>query len=291
MKSGADWYKRDPVAYLGGVQGLSAKEHAVYSVVLDLIYQHGGAINDDPKWISGWISDMGSAAVRTAISALVQMGKIERENGLLTQKRARNEAKTREKLRETRAKLGEKGGVSSAVSRRASSQNNDLGQAIASPREEKRREEYTDAEEARAGNSTEKPPPDLTFRERILTAIGVDPISGMTGHGGTMLGRTTDMAEAGRWTGDLGLTEVECLTVISEIANLRTGRGPPRSFRYFTPAMQDLANAKAAPKLTVIPAQGGTNATRASSSRSVASDADVRAIVAARFRHQAGQCR
>lgn len=76
MRHGSDWYKREPAAYLGGVQGLTAKEHAVYAVTLDLIYAHGGAINNDPSWIAGWISDMGSAAVRKALAMLCKRGKL-----------------------------------------------------------------------------------------------------------------------------------------------------------------------------------------------------------------------
>jgi hypothetical protein len=49
MKSGTDWYAREPIAYLGGVQGMTARQHAVYSVVVDLLYIHGGSINNDPS--------------------------------------------------------------------------------------------------------------------------------------------------------------------------------------------------------------------------------------------------
>lgn len=76
MRTGAPWYQRRPQAYLGGVQGMPARLHAVYSVVLDLIYLHGGSINNDPRWISGWIGDMGPAAVRRAIDDLSNMGKL-----------------------------------------------------------------------------------------------------------------------------------------------------------------------------------------------------------------------
>ena len=39
---GADWCKREPQAYLGGVVGKTARQHAVYSVTLGLIYAYGG---------------------------------------------------------------------------------------------------------------------------------------------------------------------------------------------------------------------------------------------------------
>jgi len=141
MKHGSDWYKREPTAYLGGVQGMSSKEHAVYSIIIDLIYQHGGSVNDDPAWFAGWVSDMSPAAVRKAIASLIERGKLERDGDQLTNKRAKSEAKTKENLRETRGKHGKKGGVYSGVSRSALNDNNGLSEANALPREEKIREE------------------------------------------------------------------------------------------------------------------------------------------------------
>lgn len=120
---------------------MSAREHAVFSVVLDLIYQHGGSVNNDPAWFAGWISDMGAAAVRATILALVNRGKLTLEDGQLSNNRAKNQAKTKENLSENRAKIGKKGGISSGVSRRGDNENNDLSEAIASPREDKIREE------------------------------------------------------------------------------------------------------------------------------------------------------
>jgi hypothetical protein len=107
--------------------------HAVYGVVIDLCYQHGGAIHNSPKWISGWISDMGPAAVRNAIAELIALGKLLiDEDGNLTEKRARNEAKTREELRENAAENGKKGGIKSAELRAAAKENNGIAQAVAS---------------------------------------------------------------------------------------------------------------------------------------------------------------
>jgi hypothetical protein len=144
VKHGAEWYKREPVAYLGGVQGLTAKEHAVYSVVLDLIYQHGGAVNNDPAWFAGWISDMGPASVRKAILGLIGRKKLVLSGDQLTNERATIQAKTKENLRETRAESGSIGGINSGKSRAAAKENNDLGQANGSPREEKTREDNSE---------------------------------------------------------------------------------------------------------------------------------------------------
>lgn len=155
---GLDWYKRQPVAFLMDVQGLSAKELAVYSIVIDLLYVHGGVIQNDPKFISGYIRDMGSAAVKTALKGLdanknitLTISKTE-----ITQKRARIQSETKSKLSETRTVSGKKGGEKSAEKRAASKDNNDLGQASASSkiqpdkiREDKRIEEESARESAR----------------------------------------------------------------------------------------------------------------------------------------------
>ena len=136
---GADWYKRDPRRFLGGVRGLPAKELCVYTIVLDLIYDGGGRCPNDPKWISGWIEDMGPAAVRKAISSLVDRGKLRLSGDDLTNDLAVKLAKTRAETKENRRKSGEKGGKKSADLRRKSSDstgrsndNNDIGQASAS---------------------------------------------------------------------------------------------------------------------------------------------------------------
>ena len=140
---GLEWYKREPAAYLKDVQGLSAKEHAVYSVVLDLIYVHGGTLNNDPGWIGGWIKDMGAAAVRNAISTLVDRGILIIEKDKITQKRAQSEVKTKRNHRKNASVSGRIGGERSAELRRANKENNDLGEADPKSeiQPEKRREE------------------------------------------------------------------------------------------------------------------------------------------------------
>lgn len=155
---GLDWYKREPVAYLGDVQGLSAREHAVYAVVIDLLYIHGGTIRNDPKFIAGWIADMGAAAVRTALAGLDANPRItltvsETE---ITQKRAKSEVKTKRKQNEKAAESGRIGGERSAELRRQNNENNELTEADATSeiQPEKRREEKSIKREAKA--STKK---------------------------------------------------------------------------------------------------------------------------------------
>lgn len=92
------------------------------------------------------------------------------------------------------------------------------------------------------------------FREQILTACNVDPVSGLTGIGGRQIGTQADMIEGRKWITDLGLTEAE---VIAEVTRIISGKrdGPPSSFRYFTNAMRELAGAKAAAPLAPVTPQ------------------------------------
>ena len=161
-RRGANWYKREPHAYLGGVRGLTERQHAVYSVVLELIYDGGGECPNDPKWISGWFSNIGPAAVRRTITELESLGKLSTEGDLLTNERAKNEAKTWEKLSENRSKTGKIGGVLSGVSRRTAKENNDLEEPSASTSHEadKIREEK---KVKRVDESTPKKTPTLVL--------------------------------------------------------------------------------------------------------------------------------
>lgn len=151
---GADWYKREPVAYLGDTQGLSSREHAVYSVVIELLYIHGGTIRNDPGWIAGWISDMGQAMVRKTLAQLASNPHITLTitEDEISQKRAKNQAKTKEKLRENREKTGRKGGEKSAEIRAALRENKDLAEPSASNaiQAEKIREDKSKEREANA---------------------------------------------------------------------------------------------------------------------------------------------
>lgn len=98
-------------------------------------------------------------------------------------------------------------------------------------------------------------PETQTHRENLLAAMGL-PADGMTA-GGRLHGNRDDMLEARRWADHLGLSEVEQVEIVRDVMQRRTG-DPPRSFRFFTPAMQEAAGRKAAPKLQAVqPTTGG----------------------------------
>lgn len=79
-----------------------------------------------------------------------------------------------------------------------------------------------------------------TFREKLLSACLVDPVSGLTGHGANRLGDQPQMIAANRWISDLGLTEPEILAKVTEVMQ-RKRDGPPGTLTYFDGAMKRLA--------------------------------------------------
>ena len=98
-----------------------------------------------------------------------------------------------------------------------------------------------------------------TDREAILDAIGVDPVSGLTGPNGWMLGTQADMAEVARW---LDLPGITVPIVLAEVRRIMAGKrdGPPSSFRFFTKAIQRLSGEISRPALDPItqqPTSGG----------------------------------
>ena len=93
-------------------------------------------------------------------------------------------------------------------------------------------------------------PDDPTHRERLLTAAGADPVSGIIGPNGTVLGKVSDMERAKRWS-KLGLSiETQC-AVIKEAIDRKKDTDQffvPRSFAYFDGAMDDAAQAGSRPR-------------------------------------------
>ncbi|MFV0303405.1 MAG: helix-turn-helix domain-containing protein [Paracoccus sp. (in: a-proteobacteria)] len=90
---------------------------------------------------------------------------------------------------------------------------------------------------------------ELTFREKILDAMGVRP-DGVAGPS-KFIGGTGDMAEARRWLDLPGLTEALICDEVRKVMAQKRG-GPPSSFKYFTTAMQQLSGDVSAPALAPI---------------------------------------
>jgi len=168
-KQGLPWYHREPHAYLGGVRGLPARQIAVYDIVLDLIYANGGSCANDPKWISGWIGDMGPDAVRFAIKQLCGMpGKLAIEGDQLVNPRALEETETSRTLSERRTNAGRTGGQHSGKVRRLTKKIKDLEEALASAANEQTRLDSAESKDSDGEPSLK----DIIFDKGLKFLVG-----------------------------------------------------------------------------------------------------------------------
>lgn len=81
------WYKRDPVAALEGMSDLTLEEKGAYNTVLDLIYARDGKVDDDDRFIAGWLR-CDVRVWRRIKSTLVDKGKLYLEQGSIRNSRA-----------------------------------------------------------------------------------------------------------------------------------------------------------------------------------------------------------
>lgn len=153
MDRGLDWYKRDPQAFLDGVQGMGPEMIGAYAVIIDLLYARAGKTPRDDRHLSG-ILGCSLRKARALTDALIERGKIHVQDGFITNSRAFQVAKSKRNLSETRSKAGRKGGEN----RSKNNKNNKLAQANASSKtqaeKEKRREE--EKEEAYASSKKKR---------------------------------------------------------------------------------------------------------------------------------------
>lgn len=81
------WYKRDPRAALTGMMELTLEERGAYNTVLDLIYDRGGDLPDDERFIAGWCR-CDVRVWKRIRERLLNLGKLYVANGKLHNSRA-----------------------------------------------------------------------------------------------------------------------------------------------------------------------------------------------------------
>lgn len=154
MMARRPWYKRYGGDFVLGTMSLSLEEKGAYSLCLDLIYDRGGPIPDDARWLAG-VCGVSLRKWKGIRDRLIETGKLVEKDGHLMnaragrelaeradeaeehaengakggRKRAENALKTARKVDENAAKRGQKVDENEAVSR----ENNDLAQAGLKP--------------------------------------------------------------------------------------------------------------------------------------------------------------
>lgn len=166
----ARWYKRCGADFIHGTMMLSLEEKGAYSLCLDLIYDRGGPIPDDARWLSGvcGVSIRKWNAIR---QRLLDLGKLVVEDGLISNARATAELVSAELSSRERAESGAKGGRKRAENAGQSRENNDLGQAQLK-REEKIREEESSVAKATVGEADDPLKVLFDTGVQILTSAG-----------------------------------------------------------------------------------------------------------------------
>lgn len=96
---GDTWYKHSPEDYLDGIKDLPADLALLYTVILNLLYMHGGRIAyGEPmqKRIASYTGGKGATWVRRGIERLVNdYGKLAENEGYLTNERVTKEVSER----------------------------------------------------------------------------------------------------------------------------------------------------------------------------------------------------
>lgn len=240
--NGLPYYKAYPRDFMDGTIGMSFELKGAYRLVLDLIYMQAGRLPDEAKYIA---ANLGCSvrAWNKYRAELISAGKITIENDFISNFRATLELEKLEifqdKQRENAAKPRK---------------NNSLPLAMAKPKPS-HTEADTDTEKKEQQQREETAKQDQTTRERLLTAMGADPRSGMIGPNGRRLGTVADTTEAERWA-TMGLTvEKQCAVIAERCAAMRrtNPNWTPGRFSYFAGAMQDLIAANSNTRGTVAP--------------------------------------
>ena len=116
--NGLPYYKAYPRDFFEGTRGMSFEMKAAYRLVLDLIYMHGGALSDEPRFIAG---QLGCSVKRWNLlkSELVSAGKLSMIDNSLRNLRADKELEMlrsfQDKQRENASKPRKINGLGLAV--------------------------------------------------------------------------------------------------------------------------------------------------------------------------------
>jgi uncharacterized protein YdaU (DUF1376 family) len=153
-----EWYKRYPARAIAGMAKLTLEERGAYNSIIDHLYLFNRPLPDDDAWIAGHLTC--SVRVWQRIKrSLVSKGRLIVKDGKIDDERAQIERGERKVLRQKRVEAGRIGGSSgdhSSIMQRTmlvaaakpeefdlpgELNSNDLFEAHASPRQDKRREE------------------------------------------------------------------------------------------------------------------------------------------------------
>jgi uncharacterized protein YdaU (DUF1376 family) len=164
--NGLPYYKAYPRDFVEGTVGMPLELKGAYRVLIDLIYLQGGRLPDDAHYISGLLG-CSVRKWRSLRKKLVEIGKIQAENGIISQKRADKELEILSKYQETQSE-----------NRRGYRKNKDLEE----PRSNHTESEPEPEKEERAKALSKKKPPEPSPFEILTDVVSPEVASDFLAH-------------------------------------------------------------------------------------------------------------
>lgn len=128
-----NWFKFHPKNFLDGVRPLSLEERGAYMTLLAMMYDRGGAIPDDERWICGNLG-CDARVWRRIKDRLARLGKIiPDKDGTIANRRVLAEVTSALAVAEVRRRAAIAGGYQSAISRRNALKTGDIAEPNGAP--------------------------------------------------------------------------------------------------------------------------------------------------------------
>lgn len=237
MPSHVPYFRFYPADFANGVRGLTAQEVGVYTMLLCLMYEESGPIRANMMRLSTYCGVRGKAFEKV-FQKLVDLDKIQVTDGMVSNRRAMIEIQNRADDLKKKSKAGD----ASAKKRK---ENNEAAQQAFNHTD-------TDTDTDIGGGGSAGAPEE--FREKVLVAMGHDA-SGLTANG-KIIGNQGDFAAFRKACDDLGISQREAITCVSETAAGKRD-GPAISMSYFIEPLRRYAGARDAPPIAaVVPING-----------------------------------
>ena len=167
----AEYYKFEIANWDEGTAMLTLEQEAAYLRVVNAIRLKDQPLTFNMFALCG-IWRCNERKAKRLLGELVDAGKLRIEDGKIINDKAVEDASNLRRLRADRASAGSRGGIESGKVRAKSLENKEQRQAIASTREEKRREEYSVSKDTGADAPIDPEKVMFDGGIRLLTAVG-----------------------------------------------------------------------------------------------------------------------
>lgn len=176
-RNGLPWYQRFPRDLIEGTVGMSYDTKLQYWALIDLIHLYNNALPDDAGYICG-IFNCSKQSWRKVRADLISLGKIEINNGVISNKRAENVLKSTKKFAEKQAKnrseFKENNALTSQTQQPTPNQN-ETKLEPPQPQPQEQDSEVVPPSESKEEEEGAQARVSVSVFEEVMLAVGVDP--------------------------------------------------------------------------------------------------------------------